>query len=254
MSERAVLSELESALASRFGPAIRFREKPEPELISTGMPAVDSIIGGIPRGAIIEIFGSRSSGRMTLALSILAEATARLEICALVDCTDTFDPASASAAGVDLTRLLWIRCAGNIEHGFKATEFLLQGGGFGIVILDLGDVSPRHARRIPSPFWFRFHHSIEATPVSLVVIDQEPQAQSCAALTLKIKSGNPEWKGSGAANLLHGIRFQVERTRPVLGPAGIKNNAVWLRVVMSSWFACLPVSMGLNGPAPDAHY
>jgi len=253
MPEKAALTDLESVLVGRFGHAIRFREKPEPELISTGMPPVDSITGGIPRGAITEIFGSRSSGRTTLAVNILAEATGRLEICALVDCNDTFDPASASAAGIDLSRLIWIRCAGNVEHAFKATEFLLQGGGLGIVMLDLGDVSSRYARRIPSPFWFRFHHSIEATPSSLIVIDQEPQAQSCAALTLKIKSGKPEWKGSGAANLLHGIRFQAERIRPVLGPAGIKNNAALLRVAVSSWFACLPVSMGLSCPTPDAH-
>jgi recA bacterial DNA recombination protein len=214
MPVNIALRELESALTSRFGPAVRFREKPGLEVISTGIPAVDSIIGGIPRGAITEIFGSRSSGRTTLAVSILAEATTRQEICALVDCNDSLDPTSASAAGVDLNRLLWIRCAANIEHAFKATEFLLQGGGFGIVILDLGDVSPRHTRRIPSPFWFRFHHSIEATPTGLVVIDQEPQAQSCA-LALKMKCGNPEWKGYGAAGLLHGIRFQVERTKPV---------------------------------------
>src|SRR4029453_17238693 len=119
MPVNIALRELESVLTSRFGPAVRFREKPGPEVISSGIPAVDSITGGIPRGAITEIFGSRSSGRTTLALSILAEAQARLEICALVDCNDTFDPTSASAAGVDLTRLLWIRCAGNIEHGFK---------------------------------------------------------------------------------------------------------------------------------------
>jgi hypothetical protein len=229
MAGKVTLRELESALTSRFGQAVRFREKQGSEVISSGIPAVDSIIGGIPRGAITEIFGSRSSGRTALAVSILAEATTRQEICALVDCNDALDPTSASAAGVDLNRLLWIRCSANIEHAFKATELLLQGGGFGIVILDLGDVSLRHARRIPSPFWFRFHHSIEATPTGLVVIDQEPQAQSCAALALKMKRGNPEWKGKGVGSLLHGIRFQVERTKPVLSPLGPR--------IMSCFFA-----------------
>src|SRR5262245_54802747 len=219
MPLNVTLTELESTLTSRFGTAVRFREKPVPEVVSSAIPAVDSIIGAITRGAITELFGSRSSGRTTLAVSILAEATTRQEVCALVDCNDSLDPATASAAGVDLNRLLWIRCAANIEHAFKATELLLQGGGFGIVILDLGEVSPRHIRRIPSPFWFRFHHSIEATPTGLVVIDQEPQAQSCA-LALKMKRGNPEWKGYGAAGLLHGVRFQVERTKPVLSPLG----------------------------------
>jgi hypothetical protein len=95
---------------------------------------VDSLTGGLPRGAITEILGSASSGRTSFMISALAYATTHEEVCVLIDTNDTFDPISAAEAGLNLERLLWIRCAANVEHALKATDLLLQGGGFGIVI------------------------------------------------------------------------------------------------------------------------
>ena len=141
-------AELESALGSRFGLAFRYRQRATPETMPTGLPELDVLTGGLPRGAITEIVGSASSGRSSLLVSILAAATAQEEVCALVDTSDTLNPASAAQAGVDLDRLLWIRCAGNAEHALQAADWLLQGGGFGVVALDLGDIPPFTARRI----------------------------------------------------------------------------------------------------------
>src|ERR1043166_3438766 len=151
---RSVLTkaEIESSIASRFGDAFRIQrahaEKDVPETLSTGIAEVDALIDGIPRGAITEIFGPRSSGRTSLLYSALATATAHDEICALVDTNDVFAPTAAATAGIDLQRLLWIRCAANLEHAFKATDLLLHAGGFGLVILDIGDVAGKEARRI----------------------------------------------------------------------------------------------------------
>src|SRR5690242_3783575 len=138
---RSALSkaEIESNIASRFGDAFRIHEKPAPETLSTGIAEVDALTGGIPRGAITEIFGPRSSGRTSLLYSALAYATAQNEICALVDTNDVFAP--TVAVGVDFERLLWVRCAANLENAFKATDLLLHAGGFGLVILDIGDVA-----------------------------------------------------------------------------------------------------------------
>src|SRR5579864_4132593 len=108
MSTAVLKAKLESALGS---PLFSFRERAAPETIATGIREVDSACGGLPRGAITEIVGPASSGRTTLLYSILAEATARGEACALVDASDAFDPASAAAAGADFQQLLWIRCA-----------------------------------------------------------------------------------------------------------------------------------------------
>jgi len=90
-----------------------FRLRTAVELQSTGIPSLDAILdGGIPRGSIVELCGAASSGRTSLGFSLLAKATERQEACAYVDVSDSLDPLSLASAGVDLQRLLWIRCGG----------------------------------------------------------------------------------------------------------------------------------------------
>ena len=164
-----------------------------------------------PSGAITEIFGVASTGRTSLLLAILAGATAREEFCAVVDANDAFDPVSAAAAGVELRRLLWVRCAGNPEHALKATDLLVQGGGFGVVAMDLADVEPRIVRAIPIPCWFRLRRAIEHTPTALVVIEQEPYVKTCASLVVEMKREVVTWSGT----LLHEVRFQQLERKPM---------------------------------------
>src|SRR5438128_10317205 len=113
MRYAALRAQLESALGGRWPSPFTFRERPRTETVSSGIAPIDLLTGagGLPRGALTEIFGPDSSGRTSLLLSLLAQMTAREEACALVDSTDAFDPLSAEAAGVDLRRLLWVRCA-----------------------------------------------------------------------------------------------------------------------------------------------
>ena len=211
---RSALSKAEiessiSNLASRFGDAFRRHEKAVSETLSTGIAEVDTLTGGIPRGAITEIFGPRSSGRTSLLYSALGYATSQEEICALVDTSDAFAPTAAEAAGVDFDRLLWVRCAGNLEHAFKATDLLLHAGGFGLVILDIGDVAGKDARRIISSWWYRFRRTVENRPTSILVISEEACTRSCAALALELQ-GTGEW----SKNLLSSNAINVNRCRP----------------------------------------
>ena len=185
-------AELEADIASRFGDAFRIHEKTVIETLSTGVAEIDASTGGLPRGAISEIFGSASSGRTSLMYSMLAYATAHEETCAIVDTNDVFAPAAAAEAGIDFDRLLWIRCAGNLEHAFKAADLLLHAGGFGLVILDLGDVPAKDTRRIISSWWYRFRRTVEDKPTVLTVVSEEACTRSCAALTLELK-GAAEW-------------------------------------------------------------
>jgi len=97
------------ALDPRLAAQLTFRERPPLQFASTGLPALDALTGGLPRGAITDLFGPPSSGRTSLLLAALATATAREEVCALVDSSDALDPASAASAGADLDRLLWVR-------------------------------------------------------------------------------------------------------------------------------------------------
>jgi hypothetical protein len=245
---RAAISkvEIESELASRFGSAVKLHEKRPAEVISTGISDIDEFtLGGLPRGALTEVFGPASSGRTSLMFSALAHATEHQEICALVDIHNSFDPKSASQAAINFERLLWIRCAGNLEHAFKSTDLLLQGGGFGLVILDLGDVAAKEAKRIISSWWYRFRRTVENTPTALVVVAQESCVRSCATLALELRGDARLWSSGNKgknntrslaslpgqyvnvfrrtindgllthSNLLQGLNFQVECRRPL---------------------------------------
>src|SRR5258708_34170682 len=91
-------------------PASRLDVRPAPEMVSSGIPQLDLLTGGLARGCLTEICGTASSGRTSVLLLALARATQRGEVCALVDASDAFDPASAAAAGMEMSRLLWVRC------------------------------------------------------------------------------------------------------------------------------------------------
>jgi hypothetical protein len=251
--------------------------RPAPEMVTSGIPALDALTGGLPRGCLTEICGPPSSGRTSVMLAALASATRRGEYCAVIDAGDVLDPHSAMAAGVDLERLLWVRCgesrprgqgdpektnrkkekelvtnnglrqgsiqestirqgsasavpcgpftdpasaAGSwglqpmgsaqnsqartdkedsdgasrnrkqsehcLEQVLRATDLLLESGGFGLIILDLADVPHPAARRIPLTTWFRFRRAVEHKPTILLAIEQKPIAGSCSSLLLQL--------------------------------------------------------------------
>jgi recombination protein RecA len=88
-----------------------FQRRVEVELQPSGIAELDAVLGGgFPRGSLVELCGPATSGRTSLAFSLLAQATERQEACAFVDVSDSLDPISLAAAGVELPRMLWIRC------------------------------------------------------------------------------------------------------------------------------------------------
>jgi len=207
-------------------PASRLEVRPRPEMLSTGIPELDVLTGGIPHGCLTEIHGPASSGKTSVLLATIAAATRREETCVLVDASDSFDPASGQAAGIDFGKLLWVRCGDfgtsssvvrrsssaydhkandqqqttnddnktrfqkNSEHRLeqvlKTTDLILQSGGFGLVVLDLAGISEKFVRRIPLASWFRFQRTVEHTKTALLVITEFPCAQTCAAVAVKL--------------------------------------------------------------------
>jgi hypothetical protein len=127
-----------------------------------------------------------------LLISALASRTAASEVCALVDARDTFDPHSAEAAGVSLKQLLWVRCQ-NVDQALRATDLLIQGGGFSLIALDLSDTPPKVVRYVPLQVWFRFRRAVEHTPTILVVLEQESNAKTCASLVLRLRTEETHW-------------------------------------------------------------
>ncbi|MFN7999368.1 MAG: hypothetical protein U0Q18_37465, partial [Bryobacteraceae bacterium] len=197
-----------------LGKEFEFRQRPL-ETCPTGIPEIDGLAGGLPQGCLTEIYGPASSGRTGLMLSALAAATDREEACALVDTADAFDPQSAAAAGVKLERLLWVRCGGNAEHALKVVDLLVQGGGFGMVIMDLADTPEQSARRISMTSWFRLRRAVEHTPAVLLVVEQQPHAKTCASLMLEMRREKASWSGApGCSRLLRGIRVRAARSKP----------------------------------------
>jgi recombination protein RecA len=316
-----------------------FQNRVAVELQPSGVTELDAVLGGgFPRGSLVELCGPASSGRTSLAFSLLAEATERQQACAFVDVADSLDPLSLAAAGVELPRLLWIRCgetahrepvlktsayfggmgkeirktvsppetkkpmqihgwrhprelmrgveyaipsivgkqtvaaesaqihviarcAGEqverdrepprrgirpprplpsthepspthqvrhesrrakpwkrLEQALKSTDLLLHSGGWGIVVLDLGEISWVEARRIDLSTWFRFRRAIENTPTILLLLGEESCAKSCASLVLRCQRRADHWSRAAAsiqtgASTLEGFEVQGEVTR-----------------------------------------
>lgn len=196
------------------------------EILPTGLAALDAVIQGFPRGAISEITGGESSGRTTLAHSLLAAATSKLEICAYIDTSDSFDPVTAAAAGITLRQLLWIRCGKDAEHALKATDYLLHAGGLGVVALDLCQVSSRILDRIPISYWHRFRRAVENTPTILALVEKQPMAKSCATLRLEMKRKKTVWTGAPGFQIFSESELEAVPHKPVRSSAHFKVKAL----------------------------
>jgi hypothetical protein len=210
MAAAVLLKQFESILGSPLG----WQSRPKLEYAPTGVSEVDSATGGLPRGCLTEIVGPASSGRTSLLLGILAAATARQEACALVDAEDAFSPHSAANAGVQLERLLWVRCAHRAEHALKAADLLIQGGGFGLVVMDLGDTPSKTARRISLASWFRLRRAVEHTPTVLVSLARQSNAKTCASMVIECGRQAAIWSGArSASRLLRGFEVRATSTQ-----------------------------------------
>lgn len=285
---------IETALADRIPSALT----PAPRVIRptapTGIEVLDAVLGGgLPLGAVSELAGPECSGRTTLALAFVAGLTQAGRVCAWVDVSDTLDPESAAASGVDLARLLWVRCGGtaqagaqtepgvvvqavsalsdrcptNVRHeerevsfeprcaqpqptvrrknqevvptvslapvplslskkpprkpwsrldqALRATDLLLQAGGFSAIVLDMGSIAPEFALRVPLATWFRYRAAAERTQASVVLLTQQACAKSSAGLVLRLQSGAVQDEG---AAILTGTEFHAERSRERFAP------------------------------------
>jgi hypothetical protein len=196
----ASLALIRAQVESRLPGALTVYERPSPEVFPTGISALDQQIGGIPQGALTQIHASQSlsSGKTALLVSLMAQVTGHGQFCALVDANDCFDPVSAEAAGVNLARVLWVRCAAkprlkSLEQAFKAADILLQNGGFALMAVDLGNVEEKLVRKVPLTTWFRFARVVEKMPAALVFMMPCPAAQSCAGLTLRLACAEADW-------------------------------------------------------------
>jgi recombination protein RecA len=231
-------SDVELSLAGRVVSPFGYRDRKSVETVLTGIPEIDSLAGGFPRGALTEICGPPCSGRTTVLLSALASRTAEAEVCALIDARDSFDPRSAEAAGVELQQLLWVRCR-SLDQSLRAADLLIQGGGFGFIALDLSDVAPETVRHVPLNAWFRFRRAVEDTSTVLLVLEQESNAKTCASLVLRMSMKAAKWSGAGESN--------VNDNTSVINTAGISRHLHGFLAHGCLPHACLPHARLLDG-------
>lgn len=186
--------------------------------LPTGIATLDALLGGgLPRGQVSEVHGPVSSGRTGLVLSLLARSTRRGALAAWVDPADRLDPASASEAGVDLARLLWLRglarspaAARALPDALAAVGTLLGSGLFEVVVLDLAGTSAADRRRLPSGTWVRLQRMIETTPAALVLIADAHTAHGPGGASLGLEASGALWSGSpGPGRLLQGLAARV---------------------------------------------
>ena len=233
----------------RTGDAVRWA-------VPTGIAELDArLAGGIPRGHLSEVVGSHTSGRLTLAVSALAGAMVRGEAVALIDPLDMFDPVSAAATlrhaqgktlrhaqgSVDFSRMLWLRGEAassarmslSCEHGtlqksmdraVKALNLVLQAGGFGLVVLDLGEVAPQAIKRLPYTTWLRLHRVIEGGETACVLIGSEPIARSAGGVSVLLSRSDvrsPKSEGFCSARVVRARAMETDRhvCLPLSAPA-----------------------------------
>jgi hypothetical protein len=192
---------------------------------ATGVAALDRRLGGgLPRGHLSEIVGPRSSGRTSLMLQAIAAATTRGELVALVDALDSLDVDSIVAAGVDCSRLLWIRgyvvaspglCRDTnqraMEQAVRALGLVLQAGNFGLVVLDIGDAPDDAVRRLPFTTWLRLQRMVESSQTIGLLVGRVPMSRSSAGLTIALQppASRPAGPARFAGALFDGLDSEL---------------------------------------------
>jgi hypothetical protein len=210
--------------------------------IPCGIAQLDNLLeGGIVRGRINEIIAEPGAGKTSLAAAFAADVTRR-EAAAWIDTSDNFDPASIAAAGVDLTRLLWISSKGArktqaemptplagepavrvskfpmIAASLKAAEWILGAGGFGLVILDLGD----NPSQLSQSAALRLARAAERSGAGVLIIAPRRICGTFAvlSLTLRRKRACFSHLWPDAPALFDGLLFEACLTRNKLGSSG----------------------------------
>jgi recombination protein RecA len=236
-SSAALRKQIESDFRHRYPAVLTPSVRTVRELATTGITEIDDLLnGGLPTGAISELTGPTSSGRTSIAIAFLAQRT-QDSVCAWIDAKDNFDPESAAANGVSLNRLLWVRCRNvssaktfdslrnaasiksqpwtRLDQALRASDMLLQAGGFSAIVLDLGDESTEYGRRIPLATWFRFRQAAERTRCSLIVLGHTSYAQSSAEIVLECERGTVN---SVNGTVIRAFNFSTRRRRERFSP------------------------------------
>lgn len=207
------LAKLRHLLAERFPAAPR----PPSRALRTGLPALDDAVGGLPLGAITEIVCTAPScGGQLLLEQLLTVTRATRTRVALVDSSDSFDPASYPADL--LAHLVWVRGGPDspMDLALAAADLLTRDANLGLVVLDLRHADERPLRRTPASFWYRLQRAVEPADLALVVVT--PRA-SVPSAQLRVELAVSHAANAGALErpvLSHRLTPTLQRQRIAL--------------------------------------
>lgn len=97
-----------------------------------------------------------------------------------------------------------------LDQALRATDLLLQGGGFSAIVLDMGSIAPEYASRVPLATWFRYRATAEKSQATILLLTQHPCAKSSAELVLRLRALD---SSQDNATVLRGLRYSAEVSR-----------------------------------------
>lgn len=194
----------------------------EDAVASLDSAALDrGLAGGLPRGQVSEVVGPASSGRTSVAWAALAAATRRGESVAIIDTFDRFDPPTAHACGLDLSRLLWVRGQAIattgalveriVDRAIKSLNLVVQSGVCTLVVIDLIDVPATALRRLPAATWFRIERAIEGSDTAVLIVSALPVSRSSGGRSIVLGAEKRvSWHGEhDRARRVAGVRSRA---------------------------------------------
>ncbi|MCC6476158.1 recombinase RecA [bacterium] len=210
------------------------------DVISTGSLSLDAAlgVGGVPRGRVIEIYGPESSGKTTLALTIIAEAQKKNGKAAIIDAEHALDPSYARALGVDIDDLL-VSQPDTGEQALDIAEMLIRSGALDVVVIDsvaalvpkaeiegeMGDSLPGLQARLMSQAMRKLTAVISRSRTSLIFINQ-------LRMKIGVMFGNPETTtGGNALKFYSTIRMEIRRMTSLKDGDTIVGNRTKVKVV-----------------------
>lgn len=209
------------------------------EVISTGALALDLAlgVGGVPRGRVVEMYGTESSGKTTLALHVVAEAQRNGGIAAFIDAEHALDPGYAKAIGVDIDELL-ISQPDTGEQALEIADMLIRSGALDVVVIDsvaalvpkaeidgeMGDSHMGLQARLMSQALRKLTGSLNRSRTTAIFINQLREK-------IGILFGSPEvTPGGRALKFYASVRLEVRRVETIKDGAESVGNRVRVKV------------------------
>ena len=236
----AALAQIDRAFGKGSAMRLGSRETLEIEAISTGSLGLDIAlgIGGLPRGRVVEIYGPESSGKTTLALSVIAEAQKAGGTAAFVDAEHALDPVYAKKLGVDTDNLI-VSQPDTGEQALEIVDTLVRSNAIDVLVVDsvaalvpraeiegeMGDSHVGLQARLMSQALRKLTGSISRSRAIVIFINQ-------VRMKIGVMYGNPETTtGGNALKFYASVRLDIRRTGQIKDKDDIVGNTTRVKVV-----------------------